>query len=74
MILATSLIVLFIDKAADENLDNDVFVKNLVDAITVSVIILIVSIPEGLPMTVAISLANSVLQMSDYDNILVRDL
>ena len=37
-------------------------------------IMLIVSVPEGLPMTVAVSLAYSVLLMKDYDNILVRDL
>jgi len=35
---------------------------------------LIVSVPEGLPMTVQISLAHSVLQMSEHDNVLVRDL
>lgn len=35
---------------------------------------LVVAIPEGLPMTVAVSLAHSVLQMSKCDNVLVRDL
>lgn len=35
---------------------------------------LIVAVPEGLPMTVLLSLAHSVLLMNKYDNILVRDI
>lgn len=46
----------------------------MVDCFTIAVIILVVAIPEGLPMTVAVSLAHSVLLMSEYDNVLVRDL
>jgi len=48
--------------------------KKLVEAIVIALVMLVVVIPEGLPMTVAISLAHSVLQMNKYDNILVRDL
>ena len=44
------------------------------DSIVVSLILLIVAIPEGLPMTVAVSLAYSVLVMDDSDHVLVRDL
>lgn len=46
----------------------------LVANITVSLIMLIVAIPEGLPMTVMLSLAHSVLLMNKHDNILVRDI
>ena len=74
IVLATSLIVLFIQKGVDENLEGDAFVKKLIDCFIVSLILLIVAIPEGLPMTVAISLAYSVLQMNEDDNLLVRDL
>jgi len=35
---------------------------------------LIVAIPEGLPMTVTVSLAYSVLQMSKDDGVIVRDI
>ena len=74
VILGTALIVLFIQKGVDENLTGKVFVKKLCDCFIISLIILIVSIPEGLPMTVSVSLAYSVLQMADDDNVLVRDL
>jgi len=46
----------------------------LVDNIVIALVMLIVSVPEGLPMTVSISLAHGVLQMSEHDNVLVRDL
>jgi len=74
IILGTGLIVLFIHKGVDESLEADDFVDRLVAVIIVSLIMLIVAIPEGLPMTVAVSLASSVLQMSDDDNLLVRDV
>ena len=35
---------------------------------------LVVAIPEGLPMAVTASIAQSVLQMSKHDNVLVRDI
>jgi len=46
----------------------------LVANIVISLIMLIVAIPEGLPMTVMLSLAHSVLLMNKYDNLLVRDI
>lgn len=46
----------------------------MVDNIVIALIMLVVAIPEGLPMTVAVSLAHSVLQMSKIDHVLVRDL
>ena len=50
------------------------FLKKLIESLTLSLIVIIVSIPEGLPMTVAISLSFSVIDMYKKDRILVRDL
>lgn len=74
IVLGTSLVVLFIQKGVDSGLEGDAFVKKLIDCFIISLILLIVAIPEGLPMTVAVSLAYSVLQMNEDDNLLVRDL
>lgn len=74
IIFGTALVILFIQKGVDENLKGDVFTDKLIDCFIIALIMLIVAIPEGLPMTVSISLAYSVLQMSDDDNVLVRDL
>jgi len=46
----------------------------MINCVIVALILLIVAIPEGLPMTVTVSLAYSVLQMSEDDNLLVRDV
>ena len=47
--------------------DNDkkgaMFVKKLIENLTLAIIVIIVAIPEGLPMTVAISLSGSVISM-----------
>jgi Ca2+-transporting ATPase len=66
--------VLFIHKGVDDNLTGGAFTDRMVNCIIVALILLIVAIPEGLPMTVSISLAFSVLQMSNDDNLLVRDV
>lgn len=74
VILATSMTVLFIQTGVDDAVGGKIFTKKLVDNIVIALIMLIVAIPEGLPMTVAVSLAHSVLQMSKIDHVLVRDL
>jgi Ca2+-transporting ATPase len=74
VVLGTAMIVLFINKGVDETLDGGAFTDRLVNSIIVALILLIVAIPEGLPMTVSVSLAFSVLQMSEDDNLLVRDV
>jgi len=48
-------------------------VLKFVRAVTITITIIIVVIPEGLPLTVAISLASSVQRMKK-DHILVRNL
>ena len=74
IVLGVALIVLFIHKGVDDNLTGGAFTDRMVNCVIVALILLIVAIPEGLPMTVSISLAFSVLQMSNDDNLLVRDV
>jgi len=74
VILAASLIVLFMQVGINDDVGGKIFTKKLVDCFTIAVIILVVAIPEGLPTTVTVSLAHSVLLMSEYDKVLVRDL
>lgn len=74
IILVTSLIILFIQTGVDSEVGGKEFTKKLVDNIVIALILLVVAIPEGLPMTVAVSLAHSVLLMNKHDNVLVRDL
>ncbi len=55
-------------------IDGPTFFKKFTDNLTLALIILIVAIPEGIPMTVGVSLAYSVLYMFEKDHLLVRDL
>ena len=66
--------VLFLQVGVSDGLGGDDFVKKLTENIVISLIMLVVAIPEGLPMAVTVSVAHSVLQMSQHDNILVRDI
>ena len=74
IILGTSIAVLLIQTAADDEVGGAIFMDKLVANITISIIMLIVAVPEGLPMTVLLSLAHSVLLMNKHDDILVRDV
>jgi calcium-translocating P-type ATPase len=75
IILAVTMVMLFIGTGFSEHDDKGKqFLKRLIENMTVALIIIIVSIPEGLPMTVAISLSYSVIDMFNKDKILVRDL
>ena len=64
VILATSMLVIFLQVGINEAVGGAEFTKKLVDNIVIALVMLIVSVPEGLPMTIQISLAHSVLQMS----------
>lgn len=59
---------------SDSDSKGAMFVKKLVESMTLALIVIIVSIPEGLPMAVSIGLSKSVLVMYEEDKILVRDL
>lgn len=48
--------------------------KKLCEDLTLCIILIIVAIPEGLPMSVAVSLAHTTKQMQKIDSILVRNL
>lgn len=48
--------------------------KKLMENLTLAVIVLVVSIPEGLPMTIDVSLAYSTIRMFEQDKVLVRDV
>lgn len=74
VILITSFVILTIQMGADEEFGGRVFMKKLMSNFTLTLIIIMVAIPEGLPMTVAVSLAYSVGRLYSKDNILVRDL
>lgn len=70
-ILVLSMVILLITCTS---YDGKEILKKFVDNLTLALIILIVAIPEGIPMTVGVSLAYSVLYMYDNDHLLVRDL
>lgn len=74
VILITAIIILIIKASASEDLGGAQFTKELVDCFTLALILIMVAIPEGLPMTVGVSLAYSVMKMYYKDKILVQDL
>ena len=55
------MVVIFLQVGINEMVGGAEFTKKLVDNIVIALVMLIVSVPEGLPMTVSISLAYSVL-------------
>jgi len=63
-----------VDVQTDEekNYDGD-FVKELMDGLIIAITVVVVAVPEGLPLAVTISLAYSVGKMADENN-LVRKL
>ena len=61
VILSVSMVVIFLQVGINEMVGGAEFTKKLVDNIVIALVMLIVSVPEGLPMTVSISLAYSVL-------------
>ena len=56
---------------SDSENKGQLILKRLIENMTLALIVIIVAIPEGLPMTVTISLAGSVIEMFKKDNILV---
>mmetsp|Transcript_23024 Transcript_23024/g.31395 ORF Transcript_23024/g.31395 Transcript_23024/m.31395 type:complete len:541 (+) Transcript_23024:427-2049(+) len=73
IITATLIIILVIQVSADDDVKGDTFVKKLVEDIILGIIIIMVAIPEGLPLTISIALAYSVKRMYNKDRILLRD-
>lgn len=73
IITATLIIILFIQVGANDDVKGDTFMKKLVEDIILGIIIIMVAIPEGLPLTISISLAYSLKRMYENDHILLRD-
>ncbi len=74
VILITAIVIQCVQTGVNEEIGGKIFMKKLTENIMIAIIIVMVAIPEGLPMTVAISLAYSTIRMFNRDNILVRDL
>jgi magnesium-transporting ATPase (P-type) len=74
LIFLTSMVVLTIQTGTNPEVGTAKFLSKLVDNAILAFMIVIVAIPEGLPMTVQISLAYSLQNMYDKDKILVREL
>jgi len=65
VILMGSILITCIYCGVDDKVNGRDLVKKIMDNITLAVIIVIVAIPEGLPMVVTISLAFSVMRMHE---------
>lgn len=59
--------------ATDRGVLDDLTIEGFLRSITLTITLIIVAVPEGLPLTVGISLAYSVMRMKD-DKILVKNL
>lgn len=74
IIFVISTIILIIQTGVDSNVGGAIFAKKFVENLILAFIIILVAIPEGLPMTVGISLAYSVDNMFNKEKILIRQL
>jgi magnesium-transporting ATPase (P-type) len=72
IIFIASVVVLTIQTGVDANVGGVIFTKKFVESLILAFIIILVAIPEGLPMAVSISLAYSLNNMYNKDKILVR--
>jgi len=74
VITIAALVVIFLQATLNSDFGVAVIIKKIAETLTLAMIIIIVAVPEGLPMTVSMSLAFSYQKMFTRDNILVRDL
>lgn len=73
IILAALLLRFGIEKAIHKNWDSSVDIKDLISYFILALTVVVVAIPEGLPLSVTLSLAVSVHRMLDDSN-LVRKM
>lgn len=73
-VLAIAISIQIIQMGVNEEIGGTIFLKNLIENLTLAGILLVVAIPEGLSTTVAVSLAYSTIEMFKRDRILVRDI
>jgi len=74
VILVTAIIIQCIQTGVNEEVGGKIFMQKLFQNITLFIVLIMVAIPEGLPMSVAISLAHSTTRMYKKEKILVRHL
>ena len=74
VILITSMVILALQTGFSSDVGGAKFAVKFVDNLILALVIIMVAIPEGLPMTVGISLAYSIINMHAKDKILVRNL
>lgn len=72
--LAGSLGIQVIQTGLNTGIGLQIFLKKLLENLILALILLVVAIPQGLRMTVDVSLANSAAQMFNKSQILVKDL
>lgn len=73
LILAAAVVNMIFSMIAAENWDFPKTLNKVCEILTTVIIIIIVAVPEGLPMTISLSLAYSVMRMKD-DGVLVKNL
>lgn len=74
IILVTAIIIQSIQTGVNEEVGGKIFMQKLFQNITLFIVLIMVAIPEGLPMTVSISLAHSTTRLYTSEAILVRKL
>ena len=73
VILVAAVVNMIITMMADDTWDFPKTLNKVCEILTTVIIIIIVAVPEGLPMTIGLSLAYSVMRMKT-DGILVKNL
>lgn len=74
IILFVAIVIIVLQTVISDEVGYEICLKKICESITLAVTIIIVAIPEGLPMAVTISLVHSFEKMFYRDKILVRKL
>ena len=74
VIVGTGIVMQCIYYIPDEASTGATLTAKIMETLTLGLILVIVSIPEGLPMVITISLAFSVERMLDNDKLLIKDI
>ena len=74
VILGTGIAIQIIQTGVNDEIGGAVFVKKLMENLTLAVIVLVVFIPEGLPMTIDVSIGYSTIRMFERNKVLVKNI